>query len=136
MKYADSYIYVFRKFENIENFLCFIESKESFINNSFEDINYVIIKSGDSPSKRRKLFLKQFIHKYGEPIKKYTIDKFFQTYKNEIIEVNSFINSNNYELSFLEKYQLAYMLHNKKEIPIEELYVKLKKQIDLILNKY
>lgn len=136
MNLKDNYIYVFNKFENIDNFLCFIESKEIFVNNSFEEVNYVIIKSGDSPSKRRKIFLKQFLKKYGEPKKKYSVDKFFKTYKNEIIRVQEFLDKNNYEFSFLEKYQFAYMLCNQKDTDIEKIYDELKKTIELILVKY
>jgi len=107
----DYHIYFFENLENLNKTIGFINIKERFINNSFENEAHVLLDLSEDFTHRKEIPLST-IQEHLIKGNGLTVSQYSNKYSNQIKAINKYIDSelNNNILSWLDIFQIALLV--------------------------
>jgi len=111
----DDHIYLFHNVGGVELLAGFLTIKEQFIKNNFVDEPHVLIGLSENLEYRKTILFKKLkTNLFKGP--EYTIGEFTNKFNKEIKVIYEYKESNGLSLSWLEVFQIAIMIKDKKNI--------------------
>ncbi len=110
----DYHIYFFENLGELNKTIGFINIKEKFINNSFENEAHVLLDLSEDFTHRKEIPLsiikKNLIKGQG-----LTVPQYSNKYANQIKNINKYIDSSNDVLSWLDIFQIAALVEDNSD---------------------
>jgi hypothetical protein len=111
----DDHIYLFHDIGGVELLVGFSTIKEQFVRNNFIDEPHVLIGLSENLEYRKTILFKKLKNNlFKGP--EYTIGEFTNKFHKEIKAVYEYKDNNGISLSWLEVFQIAIMIKDKKNM--------------------